>query len=247
MNKILTFIFSLVVFAPVAAFAATDITHLTLDGKTNVTVSEGDNVDAKVTYDLTSDDDAESMSWELVGSGLPKVCVNTPDRLVNGTFNAFFDIDTSGASEGTWDVEIIVFGTNGPGSNQNCTGGGDDTMTFTNRITVTNDDNSSSSSNNEEEAPSWLQAMLAQIAAMNQAVMALLSNATAPTPAPVPANLCSQIPSMWNVPSLQVFLMTHGYAQNFATVGVFPHNPTNYFGDVTQNSLYAFKAQNNCY
>lgn len=129
--------------SPLAALANTDITNLTLDGFANATVDVGDSVSAKVTYDVTSNDDVESLSWELVGSGLPKTCVDVPDQINTGTFHPEFDIDTTGATAGTWDVKIQLYGTNDEGVNQLCEGTADDTMTFTNRIAISesNDNN----------------------------------------------------------------------------------------------------------
>lgn len=246
------FISAVILLAPLAVFASTDITHLTLDGKTNVSVDEGDSVNAKVTYNITSDDDVESLSWELVGSGLPKVCVDISDRLVSGTFNTNFDIDTIGSSQGTWDVKIVLYGTNGEGANQNCEGSGNDYQTFADRITVDNDNSTGNTSGNgnNDSAPSWLSALIAQMqaqaAAAQAQMMALIAALKPVTPSTPPTggagSLCSQIP--YDTFSLQGFLMSHGQAGPFNAIGVY--SPTGFRGQATETALQNFRMQNNC-
>lgn len=123
---------------PLSAFAATNITNLTLDGLANTTANVGDTVNAQVTYDITSNDDVESLSWEIVGTGLPQTCVDIPDQINSGTFHPTFDIDTAGATAGTFDVKIKLFGENGAGADQLCQNSMQvDSMSFTNRIAIT--------------------------------------------------------------------------------------------------------------
>lgn len=132
------------------ANAAVVITHLTVNNATNVTVEEGDVVEAGVTYTATNSTDAESYSWELVGSGLPKTCVDTVDTITNSTFTRSFDIDMTGASEGTWDVKISAYGDDGPNVSNLCEVGDQiDSMTFGDRITVTDQINDNQSGGND--------------------------------------------------------------------------------------------------
>lgn len=137
---------------PVLALAAGNLTFITFDGHANVSVDEGDSVNAKVTYDLTNSTDVESLSYELVGSDLPETCVNIQDRITDGTFTTAFDIDTTGASEGTWDVRIRLFGDNGADASNLCEDTDQvDAQTFTDRITVednTNDNQGDGDNNN---------------------------------------------------------------------------------------------------
>jgi hypothetical protein len=122
---------------PVAAFASVNIQNLTLDGLANTTVNVGDTINAQATYAITSNDDVESLSWELVGSGLPQTCVDIPDQINGGTWHPQFDINTNGATAGSWDVKIKLFGVNGAGTDQQCGTTAKDTMTFTNRVAIT--------------------------------------------------------------------------------------------------------------
>ena len=228
------------VVAPAATFAAVNTTHLTLDGKTNITVSEGDVVEAVVTYDITSNDDVESLRWEIIGSGLPSTPVNIPDRINSGTFTATFPIDTTGASEGTWDVRVTLFGTNGSGANQNGTLPGVDTQTFTNRITITDDEDGVGSGNDEDNSP-W-----ATILASLQAILAKLSN---PVPPPAPVDpLCTQFNmakagtafGMSGAAGLQNFLISNGYSH------IITYGATGYWGTQTQTAVMMFQSAHNC-
>lgn len=168
MSKILTGIALAAAFAfPVFASAAVDITFLTVDGAANTTVDEGDSVTAKVTYEIDSSTDVESISWELVGSDLPMQCENVSDDITNGTHTSTFEIDTNGASEGTWDVRIRTFGDNGANASNLCeTSDESDDETFGDRITVVDDtdDNQNGgnggngNNNNGGSQPSWLTA-----------------------------------------------------------------------------------------
>ena len=250
MKKIL--ISSLVVaLAPLATFASVNLTHLTVDNATNATVSEGSTVAAKVTYNITSSTDVESMSWELVGSGLPQTCENVTDRIANGTFTSIFDIDTTGASEGTWDVLIRSYGDDDADVSNLCESTDqNDSQSFTDRITVTdsNNDNQGTGGNNSNSAPSWLSALLAQIQANMAALIAALKPATGGG-VPTTPSLCSQFMSAQagGTVSLQSFLLNpaNGQSAQFHAIGVYA--PTGFFGPVTQAALNAFKAQNSCY
>lgn len=241
MNKLLGLIAGASLFLVAGtAGAATNITHLTLDGKTNVTVDEGDSVDARVVYDLTSGDDVESASWEIVDSGLPKTCVNVSDRITDGTFNSSFTIDTDGASEGTWDVQIRLFGTNGEGSNQNCEGSADDTMTFTNRITV-EESNDDDLGGDDDNMPSWLKALLAALG---------VGGSNPPTPAPstkcaaVNAKLVGTVDNTYNQANVQLqgYLLSEGMSIPALAAGA----SFGYKGPQTNAALAQFKAQNQC-
>ena len=242
MNRLykLASIAALVGLTPFAALAATSITNLTLNGLSNTTVDEGDNVDGRVTFDLSSGDDAESASWEILGAGLPKTCVNITDRVDDGTFNASFDIETVGATPGSnYDVRVIVYGTNGIGANQTCQGGGDDTMTFSDVLTINDNDSSVGTPDNNDSAPSWLSAILAQMQAQFAALLAAIN--------PPQSSACAQYQQYSglsygmrspSVTSLQVFLLGQGQS--------IPAGATSYFGPQTQAAVSNFLSVNRC-
>lgn len=253
-KKIVGIAGALAMLVPVAAFASGNLTFLTLDGATNSTVSEGSSVTAKVTYDITSSTDVESFSWELVGSGLPQTCVDTPDRIADGTFTASFDIDTTGASEGTWDVRIRAYGDDGADVSNLCeTTDQVDSQSFTDRLTVTDStsDNQSGGGNgntgnaNQVGSIAWFQAQIAAIAAQ----IAALKNP--PTPAPS-TGACAELASAMVGAQMGVYNSANISFQGFL---LFKHQQIpalaagasfGFWGPQTQAALTAFKTQNSC-
>lgn len=247
--------------APVAALAATSITNLTLDGLSNTTVDAGDDINARVVYDITSNDDSESLSWELVGSGLPKTCVNIQDQLNSGTFHPEFDIDTTGATAGVWDIEVELYGTNGTGANQLCTNPSDDSMTFTNVVSIEEDSDSSGGSGNggngnntgSDNTPAWLVAFQAQIAAM----IAALTPATPPVVVVPPANTaCAEYATLsaglsqgsdtrpgGRVGQLQSFLMYKGFNIPLLSSNQAPYG---FYGSQSAFAAASFVMANHC-
>lgn len=238
--------------APVAALASTNLTFLTVDGLANTSVNVGDSIDAKVTYAVTSNDDVESLDWELVGSGLPPQCVDIPDQINTGTFHPSFEMNTDGATGGTFDVKVRLYGVNGSGTDQLCGSTPNDTMTFTNRVAITEDGNSTgvgsgtgntgNGTGSGSVMPAWFQAWISGPFA---AILAALKPTTAP--APTQEALCTQLPPGSNVWSLQTFLMTPtlgGQAAVFNQAGVYA--PTGYLGPITLQALSNFKYAHHC-
>ncbi len=192
------------------ASAAANLTFLTVDGGTNATVTEGSTVEAKATFDITTSTDVESISWELVGSGLPKTCVDVADRIADGTFTASFDVDTKGASEGTWDVRISTYGDDGADVSNLCENTDlSDTQLFTDRITVTDTvDDNQTGSHSSDGVPAWFKAFLdkffpttgsnptpstsAVCVAYNQANMGTMPNSYSPSNVKLQGFLLSQ-------------------------------------------------------
>lgn len=218
------------------ASASTEITHLVLDGGANVSADEGDTIEAELTYDLTAGDDAESASYEIVGTGLPKTCVNIADRIESGTFKAAFDIDTTGATQGSnYDVRVIVYGTNGDGANQTCEDGGDDTMTFSDKVTI-NDEGDSDSGSGNTGSESQLDKLIKLI------TLWLAGQQTPPVP-PVPSK-CSQLASASvTTAGLQSFLIANGETIPAIQYGGAAYG---YYGSQTTAAVSSFKAKNSC-
>jgi hypothetical protein len=242
---------------PVMAMASTDITNLTLDGSPNATVDEGSTVNGAVTYDITSNDDVESASWQVIGSGLPKTCENIDDHLNSGTFDSSFEINTNGATEGTWDVKVVLYGTNDEGANQNCEGAGDDTMTFTDRLTInadsTNDNNGNNSNGNTggNSIQKQIDSLAASVKGLADAFAKFLSGAVTP-PAPATSAACtaySQAVSgaMQGTTNsanirLQGFLLSQGASIPALAAGA----SFGFWGPQTEAARSGFVANNHC-
>lgn len=241
---------------PVAAFASTNITNLTLDGGANATVDEGSTVNGELTYDITSNDDVESLSWQVVGSGLPKTCVNIDDRLNSGTFQSTFDIDTNGASTGTWDVKVTLYGTNDEGVNNLCEGSGDDNMTFSNRLSI-NPDSTTDNNGNNGNGNSGTSNNTA-LSAIMQALQAIIAKLTAPAtpPASTASPACAEYASLSSglsqgsdtrqggrVGQLQSFLMYKGFNISLLSSNQAPYG---YYGSQTASAASGFVSSNHC-
>lgn len=241
---------SILLFAG-AVSAAVNLTFLTVDGATNATVEQGEIVEAKVTHDITGSTDVESMSWELVGSGLPQTCVNTVDRIADGTFTTSFDIDTDGASEGTWDVRIRAYGDDGQDVSNLCEATDQvDSQLFSDRITVTDDVDDNQSNDNDSNNTSGSEDKLSQILSSLAALIAKLTPTVPVTPAP--STKCATLQTkmvgtqmyVYNQANVQLqgYLLSEGQSIPALTAGA----SFGYYGPQTAAALASFKAQNQC-
>lgn len=253
MNKLITgAAVAAAMLLPVAAFAGTNVTFLTVDGLANTTANVGESINAQVTYDITSNDDVESLSWELVGSGLPKTCVDIPDQINTGTFHPSFDIDTAGATAGTWDVKISLYGTNDEGTNQLCENPADDTMTFSNRVAITetasnNTGVGAGTGNTGNSAGSHTSQLDALIALLTKLIAGGTVGGSTPPPSADPAcaaftaaNVGTQ-PNVYNDSNvrLQGFLLSQGASIPALKAGA----AFGYYGNQTTAALGVWRSQ----
>lgn len=237
---------------PLSAFAATNLTFLTVDGLANTSVNVGDSINAKVTYAITSNDDVESLDWELVGSGLPPQCVDIADQINTGTFHPQFEMNTDGATGGTFDVKVRLYGVNGSGVDQTCGDGPNDTMTFTNRISIAEDGNDTGigsgtgNTGNGSGTVSQMDKLIALITAMLHPT----------TPAPTTNSVCTEYASLSSglsygsdtrqggrVGQLQSFLMYKGFNIPLLSSNQAPYG---FYGSQTSSAASGFVAANHC-
>ena len=131
----------------VSALAAVNATHVLMNGGTNATVDKGDTVETRVTYTATASEDIESMSVEDVGSGIPAVCVDVPDQITTGTYHVILNdwptvdgrnIDAPSFA-GSWNRRVRLYGVDGSGADQQCTGAVRDTINSAGQLTVRQD------------------------------------------------------------------------------------------------------------
>lgn len=263
-NLVKTGLIALFALGAGVAMAAANVTFLTLDSAANATVEAGDNVSAKVTYDITGDaPDVESLSWEVVGSGLPETCVNVADRLNSGTFTSTFDVNTAGATEGTWDVKIRIYGVDGAGTDNNCGGTINDSMNFTNRLTITENANDAGSvinntgsgnhgTNSGNDEPSWLEGFFAHLMAVMKPATTTATVTLPATPtacATLALKMTGTVPGVYNNNNtiLQGFLIGEGMSIPWLTdpklsAGV----PFGFFGQQTSLALSTYKTMHGC-
>ena len=235
----------------VSAFASAELTHLTLDGGTNVTVDEGDSIEAEVTFDVDSSTDVDSLSWVFVGSGLPKKCEDVKDSIADGTFSREFDIDTKGTTQGTWDVKIVLYGVDDSGVENQCDPDDDiDDFTFYDRVTVEDED--SIGGPNES---SQMDILMASIRALIESVKQVIAKPF-PSPTPSPTNVkCSTIAPYKSAPAntysaagvqLQsALLLDNPYSIPALKPG--STVPMGFRGPQTESALMAYNAMYGCY
>lgn len=242
---------------PLATFAATTQTFLTLDGDSTATLSIGDSVDGVLTFNNTGNSTVQSVKVEVPGSHIPGACLNIePNQNASGTHTASFPVVTSGATEGTWDVKITTYGvqSNLSGANNNCDGtvGVNNSHTFNNVLTLTASQSTGDNSNNTGGSSTGSSTSgssnggvfgFATFADFIAAIKAALGIGSTPAPTG-PDAICSQLPPGSNVTALQSFLMANGQSASFNAAGVYA--PTGYLGPITLQALSNFKYAHHC-
>lgn len=233
MSKMTGLFLGAVLLLPVAASANVDIDFLVVDDAPNTTVEKGDTVKAEVTFD-TDGEDVESFSWRLVGSDLPKVCVNTVDATNpdGGTFVRSFNIVLGNNPEGTWDVELKSFGDNGGGSSNLCESMDEnDSSTFDDRITIVdgiddnqdndNDGNGSGSGDNQGGSGNGSGSSVSEFDQLMKQIMILIGLMTKPAPVPAPSTKPAHCATYAQASAsgtfgLQTWLVQNGYMTQVA-------------------------------
>lgn len=257
MNKVIGFMLGASLLVGVGtALAATTQTNLLLDGNTTAIVEAGDSMDAKVTYNLTGNSTAQSVKVEIPNSHFPGACINITDVNSAGTHTVILPVDTTGSSEGTWDVRTTFYGipSNQTGANNNCDAtlpGTPNAHTFQNQLTITAAQNSGTNSNstggtgntsggtNNNTTPKWFTDWLA--------------TQHPATPSPTPASLaCAQLSSVMVGTQMGVYNSANIALQGFL---LYQHQSIpwlaqgasfGFFGVQTNAALSAFKSQNGC-
>lgn len=266
MGKYIVGLVAAFVLFPVAASAMVDIDFLVVDGGPNTTVEPGDNVAAKVTFD-TDGEDVESFSWRLVGSDIPKVCVNTVDvtNPDGGTFVRSFTIDLTTQGEGTWDVEVKSYGDNGADASNLCESMDEnDSTTFPDRITIEDDiddnqdpsnDNGNGNGNDDDDDVDQgdLDDLTASINELTKLIKAFIAaQQGGGGGGGHNAGVCAAL-SAWShlhvgsrgvqVSALQQYLMTHGGSIPAISSGM---AAAGYFGPQTAAALWTVLGNNGC-
>lgn len=248
------------VFMPLATFASVNfdgIAPVVFDNgngwESSVDGSAGDTIQAKAVVDVTSDDDVNAISWDFIGDFLPKECVqfNEVTQSVDD-FTVEFDVKLP-STIGSHDLQLKVYGVNGPGRDFNCTNDVD-TINVNDRLVVnignTNTSNTSgggSSTGNNNGAPAWLSTLLSTMNTQFAALLAALNPPTPPTPPVTTPGMCAQLMSAQagGTSSLQAFLMANGQAGPFNAIGVYA--PTGFRGPITEAALSAFRSAHSCW
>lgn len=243
MIKKLSLVSSLMMLA-LGASASTTQTFLTIDGKTTAHAASGDTVQAKLQFTNTGSSAVQSVWVDIPGSGFPGYCADiTPDQNATGPHTATFGVDTTGTSEGTWDVRTTVFDSGvTSGANDSCdtTIGSNSGHTFFSKLTITDQQSTGSNSNNTGSGsgssvggstmPSWMQQFMASILA----ILHPTTPAVDPLCAAYVSASAGAYPGSHSALGLQTFLFNH---QLLASPYL-----TSYYGPITQGAVSAFLA-----
>lgn len=139
-------------FLLTAGIAMASVTQngLTINGLTSDKVSLGDTYEGKLTFTNTGNSTVQSVWIEIPGSGFAGECKDVSDQNQTGPHTVTFTGDTTGATEGIWDVKVTVYGTQSPGANNDCdtTVGTNSSHTFQNQLTITDNQDSGGNANN---------------------------------------------------------------------------------------------------
>lgn len=199
MNKFIKLALVSAIVAPAllatAAFASTTQTAILFDGVPSESITVGSSADARLTFNNTGNSTVQSVKVELVGSGVPGVCLDVNDQNSTGTHTVNFPVDTVGGTEGTWDVRTTTYGTVVPGANNNCddTIGTHTTHTFQNQLTLTDDSNSGTIANNTGNGSGTSSGSSTSVLSQILAAITALAHPATPTPPAGNAAKCALI------------------------------------------------------
>lgn len=271
-NSIKGLIVAGLVFASGAAMASTNIQFLTFPGSgSSITTEAGNDVNARVTTQLTGGSELESMSFQAVDNmgndiGMPELCKDIANRIVAGTYLVSSPFETEGSTEGTFGVRVRTYGLVGPGVDNNCGGATTDNQYFSNRLTLTENLNTGPVANNTGSGttgastgggtvtPSWqsqIDALMAAINALTVKVNAI-STSTPAVGAGANAAVCSQLSSYAglpmgatgpNVTAAQMFVMSHGGSIPLISIN---HVAYGYWGSQSMGALWQAKSATGC-
>jgi hypothetical protein len=232
MTKFYAFFAALaVVVMPYASKAAVRSDSSLLNDAPTAVVEKGETVQATLFIEVTSNEDLESFSYEIPGTNLPRVCVDVDDEVDFGYFNFAFDFNAP-QNTGTKSVLSKTYGDNGAGANNQCLDIPTDTMTVSNRLTVSA---GASTRTPSTSTMSWIDKLIASLLAALKPV----------TPTPSVSPLCAQYSALsstkygsYGAAGLQSFLSSHGYR--------IPAGATGFYGSQTSAAVASFQAVNRC-
>lgn len=252
---------ALIAFAlPFAASAAVNfdpIAPVVFDNgngwESNVDTNAGDTVKAQLIVDITGDDDMNAVSYDFIGDFIPKVCIQLPQEQTQSVNDFPVEIDMLAPNTaGSWDVQFVAYGNNGPENDFNCTNAVD-TQNINDRIIVNIGNTNAGGSTGGGSGTvgnSVLAALMAQVSELAKAVAALAKPAT--PPAPVPAGKCAVLATklagaMQNTTAsgnivLQGYLLSEGAQIPALAAGA----AFGFYGPQTSAAVSWFKSVNSC-
>lgn len=135
-------------FAVALLFAGTASAAVNFDGiapvvfdngdgwESNVDTSAGDTIRARLILDITGDSDVNAVSYDFIGDFIPKVCIQLPNEQTQSINDFPVEIDmVAPKTAGSWDVQFVAYGNDGPETDFNCTNAVD-TQNVNDRVIV---------------------------------------------------------------------------------------------------------------
>lgn len=242
------------------AFASVTQNFLTLDGLTVGKVGSGDSVEAKLQFNNTGNSTVQSVWVEIPGSGFPGECLDVDDQNQTGPHTVTFTVNTTGATEGTWDVKTTRYGIDspGPGANNDCdsTIGSNSAHTFFSQLTITDQQSTGSNSNNtgggtSSSTGSSQQSQFDKLMTAFAALMLKLGGGGAPAPTTTSATCTAYMqantgtqPNVYSDANvrLQGFLLSQGASIPALKAGA----AFGFFGNQTTAAVGWFNSLNHC-
>ena len=216
----------------------------------NVDADAGDTIRAKLILDITADDDVNAVSYDFIGDFIPKVCIQLTQEQTQSVNDFPVEIDMLAPNTaGSWDVQFVAYGNNGPETDFNCTNAVD-TLNVNDRIIVNLGDSNTAGSTGGGSGTVG-NSVLAQLMAQVQALAAVVANLNKPvTPAPsgkcatVNAKLAGTMDNTYNQANIQLqgYLLSEGMSIPALAAGA----SFGYKGPQTNAALAQFKAMNQC-
>lgn len=248
----------LTLFAGPTAFAAVNFDGIapvvfdTGDGwESNVDTSAGDTIKAKLIVDITGDDDVNAVSYDFIGDFIPKVCIQLPNEQTQSINDFPVEIDMiAPKTAGSWDVQFVAYGNNGPETDFNCTNAVD-TQNVNDRIIV-NVGGTNTSGSTGGGSGTVGNSVLAQLMAQVSELAKVVANLGKPVTPPAPAGKCAVLAQKMaggmqgttasgNI-VLQGYLLSEGANIPALAAGA----AFGYWGSQTSAAITWFKTSNAC-
>ena len=219
--------------------------------ESNVDTDAGNTVKAKLIIDVTGDSDINAVSYDFVGDFIPKVCIQLPNEQTQSINDFPVEIDMiAPKTAGSWDVQFVAYGNDGPETDFNCTNAVD-TQNVNDRIIVNVGNTNTAGSTgggNGVVGNSVLAQLMAQVSELAKVVANLGKPATPPAASGKCAVLAQKMAggvagttASGNI-VLQGYLLSEGANIPALAAGA----AFGYWGPQTMAAVSWFKAANQC-
>lgn len=220
--------------------------------ESNVDSSAGDTIKAKLIVDVTGDDDLNAVSYDFIGDFIPKVCIQLSQEQSQSINDFPVEIDmVAPNTPGSWDVQFVAYGNNGPELDFNCTNAVD-TQNINDRVIV-NVSTSNTGGSTGGGAGTVGNSLLAQLQAQLAALATAVANITKPvTPAPSASGKCAALANKMSGAqygtrnSANIVLQGYLLGESMQIPALAAGASFGFWGPETNSALMQYKAINAC-